>query len=380
MPNLHVLPDLICAFVSSAATTLLAILILKSRWGHSLPRRILVCGTSALLIGLFFTAWLFNFHRVAYRFPAVPEHWVQAAGMVIGFCITSTLIIAGLLAGIPPFREERRTIFRAAGAAMLASPAVICTFGILDRTDFRVSEAKLSVPGLPYDLQGLRIVQLTDMHVSPFLSERQLARAVDMANETRAHLALMTGDLITRPGDPLDACIRQVVRLRADSGIYGCLGNHEIYCKNEDYVTRECERRGLRILRGERTDLRFGNATINLAGVDYQQMHKPYLAEAEPLVQSGKLNLLLSHNPDVFGVAAGQGWNVVIAGHTHGGQVNVEILNQNLNVARFYTPWVRGTYYKDKSVIYVSSGLGTIGMPVRLGAPPEVSLIELCAS
>ena len=379
MSNLHVVPDLICACLSSAASIFLGILILRAS-RVTLARLIAVGGTCALLIGLFLAAWLFDFHRVADRLPAIPVHWVQALGMVIGFCISSAGIIAGLLAGIPPFRDERRTMFRAAGAAMLASPAVICAFGILERTDFRVSEAKVVIPGLPHDLRGLRIVQLTDMHVSPFLSERQLARAVDMANETRAHLALMTGDLTTRPGDPVDACIRQVVRLRSDAGVYGCLGNHEIYCMTEDYVTRECARRGLRILRDECTDLRFGNAVINLAGVDYQEMHGPYLIDAGDLVQRGKLNVLLSHNPDVFGVAAAQGWDVVIAGHTHGGQVNVEILHQNLNVARFYTPWVRGIYYKDKSAIYVSSGIGTIGMPVRLGAPPEVSVIELCAS
>ena len=91
---------------------------------------------------------------------------------------------------------------------------------------------------LPKDLDGLRIVQITDIHLSPFLSEREFAAAIDMANETRANIALVTGDLITRPGDPLDACLRQLARLRADAGVLGCLGNHEIYTRRRELCHR----------------------------------------------------------------------------------------------------------------------------------------------
>ena len=82
----------------------------------------------------------------------------------------------------------------------------------------------------------------------------------------------------------------------------------------------------------------------------------------------------------MFPVAASQGYDLTIAGHTHGGQVNFEMLHQNVNVARYFTPYVRGLYRQGASAIYVSSGLGTIGVPVRLGAPPEISLIQLCAT
>ena len=139
-------------------------------------------------------------------------------------------------------------------------------------------------PDLPKDLDGLRLVQLTDIHLSPFLSERVLARAVDMANETRAHLALVTGDLITAHGDPLDACLHQLSRLRADAGVFGCLGNHEIYANAEDYVEQQGARLGHRYLRQRAESLKFGQATLNLAGVDYQLSRKPYLVGAERMV------------------------------------------------------------------------------------------------
>ena len=96
------------------------------------------------------------------------------------------------------------------------------------------------------------------------------------------------------------------------------------------------------------------------------------------------VNVLLSHNPDVFAVAVSQGYDFTIAGHTHGGQVNVEILSQSLNIARFITPFVYGYYSLKRpsgapASIYVSRGIGTIGLPVRIGAPPEIPLLRLVA-
>jgi hypothetical protein len=306
--------------------------------------------------------------------------WLECAALVetiwlIGF--SGALLI---WRRTPQFDPARRRMLQAAGAAVCVLPVVGTGFGIVRRNRFRVSEVPVPIPNLPKDLDGLRIVQITDIHLSPFLSERELAAAIDMANETRAGLALVTGDLITRRGDPLDACLRQLARLRAPAGVLGCLGNHEVYARAEDYVTTQGRRVGIEFLRLRSKLLRFGSATINFAGVDYQKMYSRYLAGAERLISPGAVNILLSHNPDVFPVAAAQGYDLTIAGHTHGGQVDFEILHQHVNVARYFTPYVRGLYRRDKSSIYVSTGLGTIGVPVRIGAPPEISVLRLCAT
>ena len=87
--------------------------------------------------------------------------------------------------------------------------------------------------------------------------------------------------------------------------------------------------------------------------------------------------MLLSHNPDVFPVAAEQGYHLTLAGHTHGGQVTVEILDQAINPARFFTPYVRGHYQLGEAAAYVTRGIGTIGIPARIGEPPEITLIRL---
>ena len=136
----------------------------------------------------------------------------------------------------------------------------------------------------------------------------------------------------------------------------------------------------MRFLRSAAAPLRFGNAVFNLAGVDYQQSRRRYLVGTEKLLVPGALNVLLSHNPDVFPVAARQGYDLTISGHTHGGQIRVELLSEDLNPGRFYTPYVDGVYRRGPASIFVSRGIGTIALPVRLGAPPEVSLLRLCPS
>lgn len=314
--------------------------------------------------------------------PATPFlYW--ARGAAIGWAMASfaAFLLLWLWRRVPRFNPERRGVMRAAGGALLAAPFAAMGYGVMvQRLDLRLREIDLPMPGLSPDLDGLRLVQLSDIHLSPFLRERDLARAVDMANELQAHVALVTGDLITCQGDPLDVCLRQVARLRADAGILGCLGNHEIYAHATRAAAEGGARLGIDFLRRRARRLRFGNATLNVVGVDYQRMGSQYLTGAEELVVPGATNLLLSHNPDVFDAAASKGYDLTVSGHTHGGQVNIEILSQSLNPARFHTRYVYGLYRQGRAAIWVTRGIGTVGLPARIGAPPEIALIRLCAT
>jgi uncharacterized protein len=321
--------------------------------------------------------------RLGHLLPSSPAlFWIRGGALAWCFASLGAFVILWMWRRVPvKFRSERRGFIRVAGATALAAPFGAIAFGILvQRKDFRSREIDVPIPNLPPGLAGLRIVQLSDIHLSPFLSERELARAVDMANEFRAHLAVVTGDLITTSSDPLDACLRQLTRLRSDRGTLGCLGNHEIYAGVEQEATEKAARLGISFLRQKARMLRFGSAALNVVGVDYQAMGGPYLRGAQRAIVPGATNLLLSHNPDVFNTAAEQGWDLTLSGHTHGGQVNVEILSQSINPARFFTPYVYGLYRRGHSSLWVTRGIGTVGMPARLGAPPEVVLIRLCAT
>lgn len=343
-------------------------------------RRMALVFAAVVSIVVQLLGYLLEFQRVQRYVSSQWSSWIECAALVEEMCLVGIFFALLAWSSAPRFQNSRRAFFQAAGLGICITPVVGTAFGIIRRNQFRVTEIKIPIRNLAKDLDGLRIVQVTDIHLSPFLSESEFARVVDMANETRAQVALVTGDLITRRGDPLDACLRQIARLRADAGVLGCLGNHEIYARAENYVTTEARRTGIEFLRQQSRVLRFGTSSINFAGVDYQKMFSKYLVGAERMIVPGVLNVLLSHNPDVFPVAAAQGYDLTIAGHTHGGQVDVEVLHAHMNIARFFTPYVRGLYQEGKSSIYVSSGIGTIGAPVRLGAPPEVSLIRLCAT
>jgi uncharacterized protein len=282
-----------------------------------------------------------------------------------------------LSAGTDP---SRRRLLKTAGAALTAAPFAAVGYGaLIQRTDFRVREVDVALQNLPADLDGFRLLQLSDIHLSAFLSEAELARVIDASNELRAHIAVVTGDLISFRGDPLDACIRQLARIKSDAGVFACMGNHERSARAERYAAEAGARKGVLFLRGEARQLGFGAATLNLAGVDYQPLFrkKEYLRGAESLVRPGAVNVLLSHNSDVLPVAARQGYDLVLAGHTHGGQVTVEILDQGINPARFFTPYVHGLYRVGSTAEYVTRGIGTIAIPARIGAPPEISVLRL---
>jgi predicted MPP superfamily phosphohydrolase len=324
---------------------------------------------------------------VTVNFPRFPYLGTYIGAAVLFYLlIAAAVLVLHWLTGIArkplenPADPGRRRVLAAAGNLVLASPVAVLGYGaFIERTDFHTREIDVPIPDLHPDLEGLRIVQVSDIHLSAFLTERQFARVIDSANELRPHLAAVTGDLITDPGDPVDRAIRQLARLKTDAGAVGCMGNHDSYAGVTGYIETAAARFGMRFLRNTSQSFRFGAATLNFAGQDYQRKSKKafYLAGAERLIQPGAVNILLQHNPDVFPTAARQGYNLLLAGHTHGGQVTVEILDRAISPAFFFTPYVYGLYRIGTAAAYVTRGIGTIGIPARLGAPPELSLLRL---
>jgi uncharacterized protein len=367
----------------------LALHVVAWRWliasaGERVPlgRTRLLNLTVTCLVALLIGGFSLRLARVARVVPSGAWlSWVQAAAL--GWALSFLALFIGLWIWrrAPRFDPGRRRWLKTAAGAAAAAPVALGGYGaFVARTGLAANEMNLRLDGLPTDLDGLRLAQLTDIHLSPFLGVRELSRAVNMANEFRPHIALVTGDLITGPGGWLDECLHALARLKSTDGIYGCLGNHEGYVRVEDYCAARGRRLGIDFLRSEARSLAFGGAALNLAGVDYQRLGEPYLKGAERLLRAGDFNVLLSHNPDVFPVAAELGFNLVISGHTHGGQLALNVLGQSFNVVRLFTPYVRGLYRVGHAAIYVSPGIGTVGIPVRIGAPPEVTLIRLCAT
>lgn len=296
------------------------------------------------------------------------------------------------------FDPSRRTFFRYAASLAGGLPLLAATYGFAStRLRYTIHRVDVPIANLPKDLDGLRIAQLSDIHIGDYMPPDEIARAVEMANELGPNLAVVTGDFVSAMGDPLDACITELSRLRAPLGVWGCNGNHEIYAGVEDEADRLFHQKGMRLLRARNAVIEHNGASFNLLGVDYQRDHMvsgerpgPMLQEIEHLIRRDMPNILLSHNPNSFHRAAELGIELSLAGHTHGGQVKFEIVDHSVNPARLITPFVAGLYHlpmanghqpatngSQKAALYVNRGLGTIGFPVRLGVPPEITLITL---
>jgi hypothetical protein len=301
----------------------------------------------------------------------------------------------------------RRGFLQTATVVAGALPFACWGYGFLiGRRQYQVREIALPVSQWPSGLDGLRIVQLSDVHVGSYMSVADVRRVVGMANDLKADLAVVTGDFLTGAGDPLEECIQELSRLEAPLGVWGCNGNHEIYADAESVAAQLFARHGMHLLRQENVELVRHLQSFNLIGVDYQRppfdagSGRPMgmLEGVEALVRRDMPNILLSHNPNAFPRAAELGIELTLAGHTHGGQVRVELLNPRVSPARFLTPYIAGVFKRPlgaageledeqartrgatesgDSLLYVNCGLGTIFAPVRLGVPPEISLFTI---
>jgi hypothetical protein len=350
-------------------------------------------------------AWL----RAAYRLKTNPTPRRSAHPS------TSTMAHSSTPAAELISDPSRRYFFKTATALAGAGPFLTAVYGFAaERLDYQVREVEIPIPTLPAGLEGMKIVQISDIHLSSYMPRMQVRRAVNMANDLGADLALVTGDFITGAGDPIADCINEVRGLRAPLGVWGCNGNHEIYARAEDTAQVLFAQAGMKLLRSENAQLSFRGSSFNLIGVDYQRertaggRRMQMLQQVEPMVRRDMPNVLMSHNPNAFNRAAELGIELTLSGHTHGGQIQVEILDHRLSPARFITDYIAGLYQRpmfaaapnDRAAsagsafetnhgslfpsrssamasIYVNRGLGTVGAPVRLGVPPEITLLTL---
>ena len=303
---------------------------------------------------------------------------------------------------------SRRYFFRTASVLAGAAPFCSAVYGFAaERLNYQVRRVEIPIANLPPALDGMKIAQISDIHFSGYMSRSDVRRAVDMTNELGSDLTVVTGDFITGSRDPIADCVEEVSRLHSPLGVWGCNGNHEIYAKAEDTAQQLFAQAGMKMLRQENAELKFRGAHFNLIGVDYQRERNlnghrtQMLSNMDPLIRRDVPNILLSHNPNSFNRAAELGIELSLAGHTHGGQIQVEILDHRLTPARFISDYIAGLFERplfkpsgevfvsrepDVPVahpqshaarLYVNRGIGTVGAPVRFGVPPEISLIVL---
>lgn len=230
---------------------------------------------------------------------------------------------------------------------------------------------------LPKTFEGFRIVHLSDVHHSPFTSREQIMRAVDAANRLQPDIIALTGDYISHERQFAAPCAELLGRLRARRGVFAVLGNHD-HWTDADLITDLFRAEGITVLVNQGMRFEQRGEAFWLAGVDDTMVG----LEDLPLALAGSLDdemkLLLAHNPIILRRAARAGVDLVLSGHTHGGQITLR--SERSASGRPRRRLLRGLGSQGNTQIYVTRGLGTVVLPVRYGCPPEVSLLELRSS
>ena len=231
------------------------------------------------------------------------------------------------------------------------------------------------IPGLKSGLEGLRIAALSDFHLYPFTPLSFLKRAVGEANSLRPDLTVLLGDFVDETLDAMDELAPLLGTLNAKLGVFAVLGNHD-HRKGALRVEERLAREGIGVLSNCGVSLEWGNARLQLAGVD-SISGRFDLQAALSGSRENEPTLLLAHEPDVADAAVRDGRvSVQLSGHSHGGQVRVPGLGRyGLPLGARKYPF--GSYQLQGLFLHTNRGLGTTGAPIRLGSMPEVSEVLL---
>jgi hypothetical protein len=240
-----------------------------------------------------------------------------------------------------------------------------------------VKRVPVRLKKLPEPLRGLRLVQLTDMHVGLTIGRDFVLDIVQKVNALEPDIVAITGDLIDGSVEDLGSSVAPLGDIRAALGTYFVTGNHEYYSGADSWLAF-LEGLGIRPLRNEHVEIRKNGSSIHVAGVDdwtahqFGNGHGADMARAMDGRDTSKPVVLLAHQPVQFAEAREHGVDLQISGHTHGGQIFPFGF-----LTRLVQPFLSGLHRRGDSQIYVSSGTGYWGPPMRIAAPAEITLIEL---
>lgn len=285
-------------------------------------------------------------------------------------------------ASLEAFDLSRRRFLRMALLAAASMPFAIPAYGAVAARSRKVVErVVVPVTGLPPQLDGLTIVQMSDIHSGMFMRESQMREYVGLANSLGPDLVALTGDFVATKGSQVAPFINAISALRAKHGVYGCLGNHDLFANAAELIEGGFARHGFKLLRGRNEIIDVGGAKLNIIGVDYIGLDPEVRNVDDALrgISTEGTTILLLHAPQLFPQAARAGIDLTLSGHTHGGQIALNLGDLLLTPARLSTIFLAGLFKIGDSHLYVNRGLGTTGPPIRIGAPPEITHITLKA-
>lgn len=280
------------------------------------------------------------------------------------------------------------------GGSMLSS----LIYGIVKGAyNYTIHKNKISFKNLPETFNGFKIVQISDLHLGSFISERPLEEAISLIQDLKPDLILFTGDLVNNLATEVEPFVNSLSKLSAPFGVYSVLGNHdygdyvvwdtpESKIENLEDLKRKQKSIGWRLLMDETVEIKKEGYNINLIGIQNWGAKAQFpkygdLKKATENIDESKVNILMSHDPSHWDSEVKKEYKFIdltLSGHTHGMQFGIEIPGwfKWSPVKYIYKQWA-GLYEDANQKLYVNRGLGFLGYPGRVGISPEITLLEL---
>jgi uncharacterized protein len=266
----------------------------------------------------------------------------------------------------------------AAGTVALAGDGIF-----LEPNRPRIVRQDFFLPRWPQRLDGFTIALLSDFHYDPYFSIHPLDATIPMVNRLRPDLIVLAGDFVSMPlvGNTrkgalaAEPCARLLRQMTAPHGLWAILGNHDDGT-DPKHVTRALQAENIQVLSNQSEPIERDGARIWLAGVNDVLGGSADLAKTLRLVPVGEAVILLVHEPDFADAAARFPIDLQLSGHSHGGQIRVPLLPP-LYLPPMARKYALGTYRVGSLALYTTAGLGTIGVPMRLNCPPEITMLTL---
>jgi len=269
-----------------------------------------------------------------------------------------------------------------AALGVLVGVGVVLLAGYVGSRQLVVRRVDASIPGLAPEFDGLTIAQVSDLHVGPHTSRRFLSRVVNAVGDARPDVIAVTGDLVDDRAEDVSAYASAFGELDAPLGVFMIPGNHDVYAGWDAVEHRLRRDVRAKLLLNEAHVIRRGGATLVLAGTGDpaggrrgQSRVAPDVERALADAPNGATIVALAHNPALWPALIARGVSLTLSGHTHWGQLALPRVGWSL--ASVFLEHAMGAYRERDSLLYISPGTGYWGIPFRLGAPPEVTVVRL---
>jgi uncharacterized protein len=315
----------------------------------------------------------------------VPLFIAAAAAAGIGKTLAvfgGTGVSAVQAAGCNGRRRDFLKMLAAGIAVPVAAPSLYGLY--VGSAQMKIDDVAIAFPDLPAGLDGFTIIQISDLHVGPFMDSSMLQSIVGRINAMAPDLVAITGDIINWGSSYIDEAADGLAGLQAEYGVYAVLGNHDFYC-DTGTLCGKIEKAGVQILRNGWREIRpEGGGLLQLVGIDDPKgrlrldPNTHNLKKALHQAPGTGFKVLLSHRPTVFDTAADMGMRLTLAGHTHAGQLISPFGNgRHWSFAKLFHERDYGLYDKNGSYLYINRGLGVVGPPLRINCPREITRIVL---